>query len=181
MSVNDAAGSVNSRSRLMTGMPASIADLPTDVSWAPSWGRSTIASGLLWMSDCSAAIWAGASFPASTALRVTSENLAAWAFALAVMAPIQPWSAAGAEKPIVTALPGASLLEPVLTCAPLSPLLLVSLDVQPARIALPARAAPPNSRWRRDALMRMTSIKVYEAKPPSAVDGRVGTIGRAIG
>src|SRR5690242_595458 len=160
MSVNDAAGSVNSRSRLMTGMPASIADLPTAVSWAPSWGRRTIASGLLWMSDCSAAIWAGASLPASTALSVTSENLAACALALAVMAPIQPWSAAGAEKPIVTALPGASLLEPVLTWAPLSELLLlVSLDVQPARTAPPARAAPPNSRWRRDALMRMTSIE----------------------
>ena len=36
---------------------------------------------------------------------------------------------------------------------PLSLLLLVSLDVQPARIAPLASAAPPKSRLRRDALM----------------------------
>ena len=41
----------------------------------------------------------------STASRVTSGYFAAWLLALDVMAPIQPWSASGAEKPIVIALP----------------------------------------------------------------------------
>ena len=42
----------------------------------------------------------------STASRVTSEYCPAWLLALVVMAPIQPWSACGAEKPMVTCLPG---------------------------------------------------------------------------
>ena len=48
----------------------------------------------------------------STALKVTSVYSPACALALVVMAAIQPWSAAGAEKPMVIALPGVSLSPP---------------------------------------------------------------------
>src|SRR4051794_41968251 len=44
-----------------------------------------------------------------TGENVTSGNFSAAACALAAMAAIQPWSAAGAEKPMVTARPGAEL------------------------------------------------------------------------
>ena len=44
-----------------------------------------------------------------TASNVTSEYWAAWALALLAIAAIQPWSAAGAEKPMVTAGPDAVL------------------------------------------------------------------------
>jgi hypothetical protein len=43
-------------------------------------------------------------------LNVTSEYLPACALALLVIAAIQPWSAAGAENPIVTFLPGSAFL-----------------------------------------------------------------------
>src|SRR4051794_33217581 len=43
-----------------------------------------------------------------TGAYVTSGYLAASAWAFAAMAAIQPWSAAGAEKPIVTGRPGAA-------------------------------------------------------------------------
>ena len=68
----------------------------------------------------SAARWAAASAPASTVLNVTSEYAAACALALLVMAAIQPWSAAGAEKPMVTFLPGSAFGLPAsapLVCA----------------------------------------------------------------
>ena len=63
--------------------------------------------GLLPIRVDSAARCAAASSPAATAFSVTSEYVSACALALLVMAAIQPWSAAGAENPMVTALPGA--------------------------------------------------------------------------
>src|SRR4051794_7981405 len=109
MRVRDALGEENSRSRLTTGMPAVCALRAISVSAFPSKGRMTSASTFLSISVWTWLIcWLTSLLP-STACRVTSLCLPAWLFALVVMAAIQPWSAAGAEKPIVTALPGVSL------------------------------------------------------------------------
>ncbi|GAA2221775.1 hypothetical protein GCM10010429_56200 [Micromonospora olivasterospora] len=99
----------------------------------------------------SAARWAAASAPASTDLSSTSEYAPACAFALLVMAAIQPWSAAGAEKPMVTFLPGAALppesVSAALVCAAVGA---ASLLVHAVSRAPAPSAAPPNSSRRRD-------------------------------
>src|ERR687885_70370 len=62
------------------------------------------------MSVCTWLICSLTSVPLpETASSLTSLYFCASDFALAVMAPIQPWSAAGPEKPMVICLPGASL------------------------------------------------------------------------
>src|SRR6185503_10179866 len=66
------------------------------------------------------------------------------------MARIQPWSAAGAENPMVTALPGAAL-SPVFTLVwPELSVFLSLLEVQAARTAPALMAAPPKRIRRRD-------------------------------
>src|SRR5256714_5918201 len=102
-----------------------------------------------------AAIWAGASFPGSTATSLTSEYLAACALALLVIAAIQPWSAAGAVKPMVTVFPGDALVPPFTFVWPFASLFFVSLDVQPVSSALAPRADPPSSSRRRDVDIRV--------------------------
>jgi hypothetical protein len=114
----------------------------------PSCGSSTITSGFSAISVRSAASWAAASTPASTVLNVTSSNDSACALALLVIAAIQPWSAAGAEKPIVTSLPAwAFALSPSpLICASFGS---ASLLVHAVSSAPAPSAAPPNSSRRR--------------------------------
>src|SRR3954451_8664871 len=100
----------NWRSTLMTGMPAFIAFCATGVSAAPSKGRSTMASTFWLMKVSTWLICVLTSFVPSATLSLTSLYLSACAFAPLVIAAIQPWSAAGAEKPMVTVLPVSSLL-----------------------------------------------------------------------
>src|SRR6185312_230819 len=97
------------RSRLITGMPAAMALRPVEVSWLPSLGSSTSALTFLLISVSTAAICWVMSLVGFTASNVTSEYWAACALALLAIAAIQPWSAAGAENPMVTAGPAAVL------------------------------------------------------------------------
>src|SRR3954451_9493912 len=89
-------------------IPACIALVPCDVSWLPSLGRITSASTFWLIRESIAAICWVMSFVGFTGASVTSGYLAASAWAFAAMPAIQPWSAAGAEKPIVTGRPGAA-------------------------------------------------------------------------
>src|SRR4051794_14691870 len=115
-----------------------------------------MASGFCWISDWIAAICAGASLPGSTATSFTSLYLPACAFALLVMAAIQPWSAAGAVNPMVTFFPASALFPPdTLVCPLLS--LLVSLEVQPASRTPAPSADPPSRNPRREVGMVLTS------------------------
>ena len=93
-------------------MPACIALVPCDVSWLPSLGRITSALTFWLISVSMAAICWVMSLVGFTGANVTSGYFAAWAWAFAAMAAIQPWSAAGAEKPIVTGRPGSALAPP---------------------------------------------------------------------
>src|SRR5687768_15053678 len=90
-------------------MPAFMAFSATGVSAAPSNGSSTIASTLSLMNVSTWLIWRLTSLVPSTTRSSTSEYLPASALAALVIAAIQPWSAAGAENPITTFLPGSSL------------------------------------------------------------------------
>src|ERR1700753_2583803 len=132
-------------------MPAFMASRPAESSSLPSCGSITITVGFCATRVEMAARWAAASAPASTDFSSTSEYAAACALALLVIAAIQPWSAAGAEKPMVTFSPDAALglaLASVLvfTCAVLSG----SLLVQAVRRARAPTAAPPNRMRLRD-------------------------------
>src|SRR3954453_13624278 len=109
MVVRAANGLENSRSTLMTGIPASIALVATSVRAAPSVGSSTIASTLSLMNVSIWLIWRLASLVPSAALSSTSLYFLASASAELLIAASQPWSAAGPEKPMTTFLPGASL------------------------------------------------------------------------
>src|SRR3954469_5456423 len=133
-------------------MPASMALIATWVRALPSKGRMTSASTFLSMSVCTWLIcWLTSLLP-STACNVTSEYLPAWSLAFVVIAPIQPWSAAGAEKPMVTALPGVSLpLAPPLATLELWDAAAddVLLLVHAARAAPVPSAPAPKSRPRR--------------------------------
>src|SRR3954451_24236872 len=151
MSVRDPLGEANSRSRLTTGMPAVCALMAISVSALPSKGRMTSESTFLSISVWTWLIcWLTSLLP-STACRVTSLCLAAWSLALVVMAAIQPWSAAGAEKPMVTALPGVSL--PLPLDAALAEDVVADdaalLLVHAVRAAPAPRAPAPRSRPRR--------------------------------
>src|SRR4051794_33060100 len=90
-------------------MPACIALVPCAVSWLPSLGRITSALTFWLIRVSIAAICWVMSLVGFTGENVTSGNFSAAACALAAMAAIQPWSAAGADKPMVTARPGAEL------------------------------------------------------------------------
>src|SRR4051794_30829514 len=108
--VRAANGLSNSRSTLITVMPASIAFVATGVSAAPSNGSRTMASTFWLMNVSTWLICRFTSFVPSATINSTSEYFLASAWVALVMAPIQPWSAAGAEKPILTFLPGSSFL-----------------------------------------------------------------------
>jgi len=105
-----AKGLENSRSTLMTGMPASIALIATSVRAAPSLGSRTMASTPSLMNVSTWLICRFTSLVPSATISSTSEYFFASAWVALVIAPIQPWSAAGAENPIVTVLPGSSFL-----------------------------------------------------------------------
>ncbi len=107
--VRAANGDENSRSTLITGMPASIAWMATSVSAAPSDGSSTIASTPSLMNPSTTAICALTSLVPSANCRSMSSYWSAASWALLLIAASQPWSAAGPEKPIVTVSPGSSL------------------------------------------------------------------------
>src|SRR4051794_36204809 len=93
----------------MTGMPASIAFWATGVSAAPSKGSRTMASTPSLMKVSTWLIWVLTSLVPSATCSSTSSYLSATAFAALVMPAIQPWSAAGAENPMVTVSPDSSL------------------------------------------------------------------------
>jgi hypothetical protein len=104
-----AKGLSNSRSTLITGMPASMACSATGVRAAPSNGSSTIASTPSLMKVSTWLICVLTSLVPSATRRSMSSYLSASARAALVMPAIQPWSAAGAEKPMTTVSPGSSL------------------------------------------------------------------------
>src|SRR4051812_28497251 len=146
-------------------MPASWALRPVAVSALPSNGRMTMTSTFLLISVSTWLICWLTSLVPSTASSFTSLYLAAWDFAFAVIAPIQPWSASGAEKPMVIALPavvpapddaplGAGAPE---LAAALAPLLLLVQAVS----AAPAPSAPaPIRKRRRPTLMGVSDMCV---------------------
>src|SRR3954452_9847126 len=133
-------GLSNSRSTLITGIPACIALSATGVRAAPSKGSSTIASTLSLMKVSTWLICVLTSLVPSATFRSTSSYFSASAFAAFVMPAIQPWSAAGAEKPMVTVSPDLSLLLLALLPLPL-PELSGVFPVQPARRAPTPTAA----------------------------------------
>src|SRR4051812_24117053 len=136
------------RSRLITGMPAAIALRPVEVSWLPSLGSSTSALTFLLINVSTAAICCVMSLVGFTASNVTSEYWAACALALLAMAAIQPWSAAGAEKPMVTAGPDAVLAAAVGAAA--APAGAAGVLLVQALSAAPApRPSAPSSTLRR--------------------------------
>src|SRR4051794_3316785 len=94
-------------------MPAACALIAISVCALPSNGRMGSASTFLSMRVCTWLICWFTSLLPSTAWSVRSLYFFASLWALVVIAAIQPWSAAGAEKPMVTALPGVSLPDPV--------------------------------------------------------------------
>src|SRR3954453_1818998 len=120
-------------------MPACIALSATGVRAAPSNGSSTIASTLSLMKVSTWLICVLTSLVPSATFRSTSLYFSASDFAAFVMPAIQPWSAAGAEKPMVTVSPDLSLLL-VALLPPLLPELAGVFPVQPAR-----RAPAPTS------------------------------------
>src|SRR4051812_8617878 len=114
----------------MTGMPACMAFSATGVSAAPSKGSSTIASTLSLMKVSTWLIWVLTSLVPSATWSLTSPYLSAAALAAFEMPAIQPWSAAGAEKPMVTVLPVSSLELAALLPPPPPPELSGVLPVQ---------------------------------------------------
>src|SRR6059058_6086086 len=140
----------NCRSTLITGMPASMAFCATGVSAAPSKGSSTMALTFWLMKVSTWLIWVLTSLVPAATSSFTSGYLPAVALASLVIAAIQPWSAAGAEKPMVICWPAASLL--LLAVPPPPPPLLDGalalglLLVQPVtRTAAPATQATVDS------------------------------------
>src|SRR4051794_21768902 len=149
MSARDPRAEANSRSRLTTGMPAVCALMAISVSALPSKGRITRVSTFLSISVWTWLIcWLTSLLP-STACRVTSLCFAAWSLALVVMAAIQPWSAAGAENPRVTALPGVSPPPPAEVDEDVAADDATLLLVHAVRAAPAPRAPAPKSRPRR--------------------------------
>src|SRR3954469_7115411 len=92
-----AVGSLNARSTLMTGMPASIAFWATGVSGPPSFRSTTSASGLGWIIVSIWSAWSAVEVAESLTVMSMPSALAS-ALALSETALIQPWSAAGALK-----------------------------------------------------------------------------------
>src|SRR3954452_12941601 len=142
-------GSSNSRSTLMTGMPASIALRAIGVIAAPSNGSSTMACTLSLMNVSTWLIWTFTSLVPSATRSSTSSYWSATSCADWVMEPIQPWSAAGAEKPMTTLSP-ASSLDPLSACdvppprSALSSLDLLLVQAPRASTARPATTVAPS-------------------------------------
>jgi hypothetical protein len=132
-------------------MPASIALRATDVMAAPSNGNSTMASTLSLMKVSTCEICRLTSFVPSALMSSTSSYVLAWATAFLVIALIQPWSAAGAEKAIRTFLPASSFSPPWLETAdpPSSPLLVQapSTNADAAKAPMMARLRRRRERW----------------------------------
>ena len=93
----------------MTVMPASMAWRATGVIAAPSKGSRTMASTPSLMKVSTWLICRLTSLVPSATCRSMSGYCSARSRTLLVMAAIQPWSAAGAEKPMVTVSPSSSL------------------------------------------------------------------------
>src|SRR4051794_12197533 len=150
MVVRAANGLSNCRSTLITGMPASIALRATGVRAAPSKGSSTIASTLSLMKVSTWLICVLTSLVPSATCRSTSSYSSAAALAALVIPAIQPWSAAGGEKPMVTVSPLSSLELAALPPPPLEEELSSGeLLVQPAtRVVAPTRQTVVDNRRR---------------------------------
>src|SRR4051812_27247091 len=98
------------------------------------------------------------------------------------MAPVQPWSAAGAEKPIVTGFPGASeLLEDGAATRSLAEFPSSPLPVQPLRTTPAPIAAPPNRKPRRPRArlicrsLLMMFLSPVRAAEVAVLEGRPGS------
>src|SRR3954466_12586339 len=116
----------------MTGMPACMALRATGVSAAPSKGSRTMASTPSLMKVSTWLIWVLTSLVPSATWSSTSSYLSGAALPALVMPAIQPWSAAGAENPMVTVSPDSSLSLAALLPPP-PPELSGVFPVQPAR------------------------------------------------
>jgi hypothetical protein len=102
--------------------------------------------------------WLTSLVPAATFSSTSGFSAAAF-LALSVMAAIQPWSAAGAEKPMTTFWPGAALLPPDPAAGALAAgALAVGAGVLPVQPATASRAVQPRAvaarTGRRTALRR---------------------------
>src|SRR3954454_9060431 len=164
--MREACGVSNTRSRLTTGIPACCACRATAVSCLPSYGSMTMTSTFLAIRVWMAAIWAATSLVACTGCRLTSEYLADSVTAFLAMAPVQPWSAAGEEKPIVTVFPGVSLpLVPPLPAAAAAALVvgddaLLDLLLQAVSAAAAPSPVAPNRNPRRARPSRSSDIEI---------------------
>jgi hypothetical protein len=131
-------------------MPASIALRATAVSALPSNGRITSALTLSAIRVSTDEICRVTSFVASTGRNVTSEKTFASASAFLPIAAIQPWSACGAENPMVTFSPGAALpLPDAATWLPVAAGAAAGSLLVHAASRVPTPAAPPMARKRR--------------------------------
>src|SRR5882757_7986613 len=152
------------RSRLMTWMPAFIALRATVVSCLPSLGSITMTSAFLLISVSTAAIWAAMSLVGWTASSLTSLNFFASALALLAIAAIHPWSAAGAEKPIVTVLPGAEFAFPTAAAVVAGGEDFLLLPVQAVSTVAAPTPAAPNSISRRPMPMVLGFMRIPSAR-----------------
>src|SRR3954454_2444733 len=149
-------------------MPACMACSATGVSAAPSKGSSTIASTLSLMNVSTWLICVLTSLVPSATCRSMSSYLSASLRAASVMPAIQPWSAAGAEKPIVTLSPVSSLLLAALLPPPedsLSGVLLVQPVIR-APAAIRPTAVGIRRRKRRCRAADMPSPRMDRGPPP---------------
>src|SRR4051812_29970757 len=160
----------------MTGMPACIALSATGVSAAPSKGSRTMASTLSLMKVSTWLIWVLTSLVPSATFTSTSSYFSSTALAALVMPDIQPWSAAGAEKPMTSLSPGLSLLLDALLAPALLPELAGVFPVQPARRApapTSATAVVVRRRNPRCLVADMFSPRYPLLAPIGQVDGAV--------
>ena len=152
----------------MTGMPAFIASRATGVIAAPSKGSSTMASTLSLMNVSTWEICRFTSLVPSATRSSTSSYCAATSFADWVIEPIQPWSAAGAEKPMTTLSPASSLEPEAAWDVPPPRSALSSSELLPVH-AVRAIAARPATRpvasffWmgRRDFIVLLLDAEVW--------------------
>ena len=143
---------------------------------APSKGSSTIASTPSLMKVSTWLICVPTSLVPSATWSSTSPYSSAAARAASVMPAIQPWSAAGAEKPMVTVSPSSSFeLAAFSVPPPPEPWLSGSLLVQPAtRAPAPTNATAVVIRRRVRSLAADMCLSSVRCTPAGGRDGWVG-------
>ena len=146
---------------MTTWIPAFIALVATSVRAAPSVGSSTMASTLSLMKVSIWLICRLASLVPSAVRNSMSEYFPASALAALLIAPSQPWSAAGPENPMTTLSPGASLslaARGALLCELLSSSALLPVHPAATTTSTPRPAATRRPRERGERRTDMISL-----------------------